>query len=45
MQDDEENKLYYTDIFHEYQAVVEANLEQRLAAAIPCFSMENFIGV
>ncbi len=44
-QDAEENKLSYTEVFHEYQAVVERNLEQRLSAAIPGFCMETFIQV
>ena len=44
-QDVDENKLSYTDTFHEYQAVVERNLEQRLSAAIPDFSMDSFIQV
>jgi len=44
-QDAEENKLSYTEVFHEYQAVVEKDLEQRLSAAIPDFSMESFIEV
>ena len=45
LQDADENKLIYTDIFQEYQAVVERSLEQRLAAAIPNFSMDTFIEV
>lgn len=45
LQDADENKLFYTDIFHDYQQVVEGSLEQRLSAAIPNFSMDTFITV
>lgn len=45
VQDADENKLFYTEIFQEYQAVVERSLEQRLSAAIPNFSMDIFIAV
>ncbi|KAL3133711.1 ADP-ribosylation factor-like protein 2-binding protein [Trebouxia sp. C0010 RCD-2024] len=42
-EDADENKLFYTQVFQEYQAVVERSLEQRLSAAIPNFSMDTFI--
>lgn len=45
MQDADENKLCYTQVFQDYQAVVERSLEQRLSAAIPDFSMDTFIAV
>ena len=45
LQDADENKLFYTDIFHDYQKVVEGSLEQRLSAAIPNFDMDTFIMV
>lgn len=37
--------MSHTEVFQEYQAVVEKDLEQRLSAAIPDFSMESFIEV
>ena len=45
LQDADENKLVYTDIFRDYQVVVERGLEQRLSACIPDFSMDTFIQV
>ena len=38
----EENKLQYTSIFKEYQDVIEGYLMERLAQAVPDFSMDYF---
>lgn len=40
--DDEENKLVYTDIFKEYQNEIEAYIESYLRRSVEKFSMETF---
>jgi len=39
----EENKLIYSDIFNSYVDLIEKYIEQRLAASVPDFSMEEFM--
>eukprot|EP00274_Cyanoptyche_gloeocystis_P005538 CAMPEP_0196667802 /NCGR_PEP_ID=MMETSP1086-20130531/65280_1 /TAXON_ID=77921 /ORGANISM="Cyanoptyche gloeocystis , Strain SAG4.97" /LENGTH=391 /DNA_ID=CAMNT_0042005161 /DNA_START=88 /DNA_END=1264 /DNA_ORIENTATION=- len=41
----EENKLIYSDIFNSYVDLIEKYIEQRLAASVPDFSMEEFMKV
>jgi len=43
-ENDEENKLVYTDIFKSYQETVESFIANRLAEEIEGFSMEKFLG-
>ncbi|KAL7302141.1 ADP-ribosylation factor-like protein 2-binding protein [Trichogramma pretiosum] len=39
----EENKLIYTDVFNEYNKIIESYITVRLEKSIPNFSMEGFI--
>jgi hypothetical protein len=45
LQDSEENKLIYTDVFNQYCTILESQLEKRLAAVIPGFDMVEFVGL
>lgn len=42
-EDSEENKLVYTDIFARYTELVESCIEAKLVAAVPGFSMPEFM--
>ncbi|XP_022098080.1 ADP-ribosylation factor-like protein 2-binding protein [Acanthaster planci] len=41
-EDTEENKFIYTDIFKEYNLLIEKYIEDQLVARIPGFDMEDF---
>jgi len=41
--DDEENKLIYTEIFSKYTQLIEGYVEAKLKEAIPDFSMQSFM--
>lgn len=43
LQDNDENKLIYTDLFSKYTEMVEAVIEARLKAAVPGFDMMDFM--
>lgn len=43
--DSEENKLIYTQLFEEYHTQLERVIESRLCAAVPGFSMSEFMGM
>ena len=45
LQDSDENKLAYTDVFTRYTQLVETNIERRLKAAVPDFDMTAFLTV
>lgn len=42
-QDNDENKLIYTDLFARYTEMIEAAIEARLRAAVPGFDMGAFM--
>ncbi len=42
LQDSDENKLIYTDLFARYTSLVESTIESRLKEAVPGFSMAEF---
>ncbi|KAJ3035479.1 ADP-ribosylation factor-like protein 2-binding protein [Rhizophlyctis rosea] len=42
---DEENKLVYTDVFHQYVTLVEAFIEKRLRSRLPWFDMQEWVGM
>lgn len=42
-EEEEENKLIYTDIFNEYNNIIERHIEEKLRQKMPDFSMKNFI--
>lgn len=42
-EDNDENKLIYTDLFSKYTEMVEAVIEARLKAAVPGFDMMDFM--
>jgi ADP-ribosylation factor 2-binding protein len=41
-EDNDENKLIYTDIFSRYTELVEGSIEKRLKEAVPDFDMQKF---
>ena len=43
--DTAENKLCYTPLFQEYTELIEQYIQRRLAAAVPGFSMDAFVGM
>ncbi|KAI8999544.1 ADP-ribosylation factor-like 2-binding protein, partial [Gaertneriomyces semiglobifer] len=43
--DDDENKLIYTDIFHQYVSMLESYIEKRLQARLKWFSMPKFMSM
>ncbi|KAG1667232.1 hypothetical protein FOA52_009797 [Chlamydomonas sp. UWO 241] len=44
-EDNDENKLVYTDIFARYQELVESCIETRLTSEVPGFDMAEFMGM
>ncbi|KAK9814103.1 hypothetical protein WJX72_000732 [[Myrmecia] bisecta] len=42
-EDTEENKLVYTQLFNQYTELIEQAIDTRLAAALPDFSMDEFL--
>ena len=40
LQDSEENKLVYTDVFCKYTELLESIIEKRLRQAVPGFDMQ-----
>lgn len=42
-QDNDENKLIYTELFSKYTELIESNIESRLAAEVPGFDMGDFL--
>ncbi len=45
LQDSDENKLVYTELFERYCTLLESNLDAALSAAVPGFDMGGFIGM
>ncbi|KAJ3189777.1 ADP-ribosylation factor-like protein 2-binding protein [Gaertneriomyces sp. JEL0708] len=43
--DDDENKLIYTDIFHQYVSMLESYIEKRLQTRLKWFSMPKFMSM
>ncbi|XP_075916202.1 ADP-ribosylation factor-like protein 2-binding protein [Petromyzon marinus] len=42
-EDTEENKLSYTQIFHQYMELIEGYITAQLSARLPGFSMATFV--
>jgi ADP-ribosylation factor 2-binding protein len=43
--DDDENKMVYTELFGKYTEMIEGFLEERIAQEVPGFSMDRFGGM
>jgi len=45
LEDTDENKLVYTEIFQSYTGTLEASMDEHLTGAVEEFSMEEFSGM